>query len=92
MLNYLDQDGYLELLKIGLHNIRRLAAEGDTNGCFVEADHLHNVPAFLRTLNEGAERYYWEVERASYMDQANAVSLAEFRLIWQKAQIGSGGQ
>ena len=84
MLKQLDKADYLEILRIGLLNVRGLASNGDASGCFVEADHLHNLPYIISSEDPGAESYYWNAERESYLRQASPKRAASFAEVWSQ--------
>ena len=56
----------LSILRDGLLQIRALGGNGDAELCAVEAEHLHNIPELIRTLDTGLLRYYYEAERPAY--------------------------
>jgi hypothetical protein len=58
-----------EILRISLLRIRAAAGAGDASLCFIEADHVHNLPALLENFSEELLRFYLDVERLSYRDQ-----------------------
>ena len=51
--------------------VRAAAGAGDPPLCFIEADHVHNLPALLANYSEEFLRFYLDVERRSYEDQLN---------------------
>lgn len=58
---------YWHILETGILNIRQAAAEGDARQCFAEADHIHNMPALLRNVDDkNAQQLYAETMRSSY--------------------------
>jgi len=59
----------VELLRTGLLRIRRAAAAADPALCFIEADHLHNLPTLLESYSEDLLRFYLDVERKAYVSQ-----------------------
>lgn len=72
------ENALLEILRIGLLQVRNSAWEGDPQRCAVEADHLHNLPQLLQQFSLETLRYYYEVERPAYIDQCpDAVHLFE---------------
>jgi len=52
----------LEILRQSMLNIRSAAHQGDTEQCFQEADHVHNLPSLLASFSEEKLKYYWAVE------------------------------
>ena len=59
----------LEILRASLLRIRTAAGAGDAPLCFIEADHVHNLPALLTNYSEEFLRFYLDVERRSYQEQ-----------------------
>lgn len=72
----------LEVLRIGLLRIRANADAGDAEACFIEADHLHNLPGILE-----AERcdelvdYYYKIERPAFLERVKS-NAAHFQAPW----------
>jgi hypothetical protein len=54
---------------MSLLRVRSAAGAGDAPLCFIEADHVHNLPALLENFSEQLLRFYLDVERPSYRDQ-----------------------
>ena len=73
----------LEILKHGLLRIRQAGAAGESRCCAVEADHLHDLPELLNAYSPELLRHYWEVQRPSYMSQAEA-SFSLFGALWER--------
>jgi len=73
----------LEILQVGLLRIRSFGETGRTDACGLEADHLHNLPTVLRTGECTLLRYYYEVERPSFMAKTKDETLA-FTELWSK--------
>ena len=59
----------VELLRRSLLRIRRAAGAGDACLCFIEADHVHNLPGLLENYSEELLLFYLDVERKAYRDQ-----------------------
>jgi hypothetical protein len=59
----------VQLLRTGLLRIRRAAGAADAALCFIEADHLHNLPTLLESYSEELLRFYLNVEREAYLKQ-----------------------
>jgi hypothetical protein len=76
---------YCDILSVGLLNIRSQA--DDPERCFGEADHLHNIPGLLRNSgNEALHRYYWEVERPSFVGRSKPEWLLPFKQLWAELE------
>lgn len=59
---------YLKILEYGLLNIRELSRAQDVRLCEIEADHLHNIPSLVQSDNIERHRYYYDIERTSYLE------------------------
>jgi hypothetical protein len=59
----------VQLLKTSLLRIRRAAGAEDSSLCFIEADHVHNLPTLLESYSEELLRFYLNVEREAYLKQ-----------------------
>ncbi|MBI2805643.1 MAG: hypothetical protein HYX68_11755 [Planctomycetes bacterium] len=84
---------YLEILEMAILNIRSLCAENNMTSCDHEASHVHNIPSFVRVYDPRRERYYWEVERVSYMEYGDPERVRCFGRLWAKLvseEKGSG--
>lgn len=58
---------YLLILTRGLLRIRGLAWSGDPKACEIEADHLHNIPAYVAGGDDAPHLYYLTTEVPSYL-------------------------
>ncbi len=83
---------YLYILNHGLHRIRDAAREGDYRHCEVEAEHLHNLPAYIAE-GEGAHHgYYFVKQRPHYLDsidrthQSNLYLLETYEPLWDELE------
>ena len=74
----------LELLAHGILRIRAFAGAKEPNRCFVEADHLHNLPQLLADYRPERLRYYWEVERPSFMEQVPEPERRDLADFWNR--------
>jgi hypothetical protein len=68
-----------EVLRIALLRIRRAAGAGDAKLCFIEADHVHNLPQLLGHFSHDLLTFYLKVERESYRDQLQRHTAADAR-------------
>jgi hypothetical protein len=73
-----------EILRNGLLRIRLTGWRGDAHRCAVEADHLHNLPRLLTQFSADSLRYYWEVERPSFLNQTTNDFLPGFEELWNR--------
>jgi len=71
------RNALLSILRDGVLQIRALGGNGDAERCAVEADHLHNIPELIRTLDPGLLRYYYEAERPAYLSQVKSSQIFE---------------
>ena len=58
------------ILYCGLLQIRELAGINDCKMCYIEANHLHNIPAILGEKSIPMLRSYFEIERPEYIRKA----------------------
>ena len=76
---------YCEILRRGLLNIRFHA--DDQERCFVEADHLHNIPELLCDFNnEALHDYYWSATRPSFINASKPEWLTSFKELWAELE------
>jgi hypothetical protein len=73
----------LEIVKIGVLNIRTAATNGDMRRCFVEADHIHNLPGLLKSFPPYLLNYYLTVERPSFIHQTPEGGRSVFESVWK---------
>ena len=74
----------LKLLTRSLLNIRELCNLGDCVDAQLEAEHTHNIPDLVRTLDERDLDYYLNTERVSYRKQSKKEYGMRFIPIWQE--------
>lgn len=77
---------YLTILRYAILNMRVQGYRGNPEACFVEADHVHNIPEILMKDNMDRENYYWKVERAIYLSKADEYYSSSFRIVWSKLE------
>lgn len=78
---------YLDMLHVGVLNARRAAAEGDARQAFAEADHIHNLPDLLMSMDdEEKHRYYWEVIRPGYISISKPEWAKRFERLWRELE------
>lgn len=84
-MNLLDElRGVLaEILHLGLLRIRHFGFAGDSAACAAEADHLHNLPALILTLQWDLLLYYQNVEIPAFKSAKPAHAEA-FQPLWIK--------
>jgi hypothetical protein len=77
-------DLYCDLLRKGLVDIRAMTNVGDTKLISHMADHLHNIPNIIKTQSDGAENYYWDIDRPQFIANMPPERLGEYEKIWSK--------
>ena len=60
--------------------------DGRADRCALEADHLHNLPRLLAEYRPRVLLYYWDVERAGYIEQAPPERLAAWEPLWRRLE------
>lgn len=73
-----------EILKIGLINIRLAAAQGNVQRCYIEADHIHNVPDIIRDYRPERLKFYLDVEKPIFENYCVGIDLQLFEQQWGK--------
>lgn len=71
----------LGILEVGLLRIRAFGTAGDADSCSAEADHLHNIPKLIDSVNLERISYYYNVERSAFLSSAKATTSA-FEVHW----------
>ena len=75
---------YTDILKRGLLSIRGATELGYARAI---ADHLHNVPQLLQTLEHaGLHDYYWRVERPSFLKAVTPEQARVFESLWRELE------
>jgi hypothetical protein len=69
-----------EILRLGLLRIRSL---DDADRSAMEADHLHNLPDILVNFRPELLDYYWNVERACFIERTTPTAVQDFEPLWQ---------
>ncbi len=79
-------DIILEILQAGLLRARAASWASDLRRCELETDHLHNLPELLKNYSPERLRYYWEAERASFIEQGSRAGLYDrgFESLWER--------
>lgn len=70
---------YLQLLQVGLLLFRQALDSGDPEWARAESEFLHNVPSLIGETNEARHRFFWEKERAAYLNWLREKGSAEAR-------------
>jgi hypothetical protein len=77
-------DAITGILRMGIARIQVFGAKGDGSRCFIEADHLHNLPHVLTSYSPGALRYYLEVEVPIFVRESKGISIVDFEKYWHE--------
>jgi hypothetical protein len=72
------------ILGQGLLRIRAFAGAKEAKKCFIEADHLHNLPSLLADYRPEKLRYYWEIERPSFIQQVPENERRDLTPLWNR--------
>jgi hypothetical protein len=74
----------IEILKVGLVEIRASGWNGKSRLSATEADHLHNPPTLLERYSPELLLYDWGVERPSSMNQVKIDRLVVWEPLWRR--------
>ena len=77
---------HLEILETGLHTIRASGWSGQVNRWVREVDHVHNLPRLLADDRPQVLLYYWDVDRAGYIEEAPPEGLAAWEPLWRRLE------
>jgi hypothetical protein len=82
----------LNILRNGILRMRAAAWAGNIDQVVAEADHVHNLPALLKDYSKDLLRFYWEIERPSFISKVPEV--AAFEESWKKLRpfVAPSGQ
>jgi hypothetical protein len=72
----------LQIIRIGLLNIRSFGWSGKASRCAAEADHLHNLPQLLESYSRQSLDYYLDVEQPIFVKEASGEGIDEFHVHW----------
>ena len=59
----------VKIIHTGILRMRCFAQSESPDRCFLEADHLHNIPTILESYSPDLIAHYWSIERPSYIQQ-----------------------
>ena len=76
----------LEIIRQATLRARAAGWAGDARRAALEADHVHNLPELLMNYSPDLLRYYWNVQRAGYLSQAQRTGLwtQDFDSLWEQ--------
>lgn len=78
---------YLDIVETGILIIRKAASFGDKRQCFIESDHIHNIPMLLKNLdNQELHKYYWQVTRNSYLKMSKPEWIRQYEYLWKELE------
>src|SRR5438876_7838037 len=72
----------LQILEVAVLQIRARGWQGDGLRCAALADHVHNLPALLSNYSDELLKFYWEVERPSFMKRCAGAELTGYEPLW----------
>ena len=72
----------LQILQVAVLRIRASGWGGDGSRCAAEADHVHNLPALLIDYSDELLRFYWQVERPTFMKRCRPADLKGYEPLW----------
>jgi hypothetical protein len=72
----------LQILEVAVLQIRARGWNGDGLRCALEADHVHNLPSLLSSYSDELLRFYWEVERPTFMKRCAPGDLTGYEPLW----------
>jgi hypothetical protein len=71
-----------DILRMGILRLRNVGSQ-DGGLCFLEADHLHNLPTLLMGFSQEQLDYYWHVERVAFLEKRSAEQTQAFEPLWK---------
>jgi hypothetical protein len=74
----------LEILSRGTLRIRAFAGSQQSKKCFIEADHLHNLPHLIAHYHPELLRFYWITERPIFMRQVPEEERRDLEPLWNR--------
>jgi hypothetical protein len=74
----------LDILQLGIIRIRCFATTKESNKCFIESDHIHNLPTILTDYRPERLRYYWDLERPSFMTHVPDWERRDLEPLWER--------
>jgi hypothetical protein len=76
----------LEMVGHGIVRIRLFGGVNDAKKCFVEADHVHNLPALVAGYHPDLLRFYWNTERPLFMRQVPDDERRDWEPLWHRLE------
>ena len=76
----------LTILSVGLRNILVSHGTKRYERCFIEANHIHNLPDLIENFLPRKLKYYLEVEVPQYLRESDGKAIGEIRAAWEVLQ------
>jgi hypothetical protein len=76
----------LEVVATGIINIRSEATRGNCARCFIEADHIHNLPTLVCDFSHELLKFYLDVEKPAYISQSSGAETKSFESVWARLE------
>jgi hypothetical protein len=80
-------DVIAELIYRGIIRARAFAKPGYEQRCFIESDHVHNLPHILNDYRVERLQYYWEIERPSFFRQVPENETQDMTPLWERLEV-----
>lgn len=77
-------DVVAELLYRGVIRTRAFAHPGYEKRCFLEADHVHNLPHIINDFRVERLQHYWNIERPLFMRSVPASETQDLAPLWDQ--------
>jgi hypothetical protein len=74
----------LAILQMGIIRTRCFAIAANPRRCLIEADHIHNLPDLVRDYRPERLRYYWDIERPSFIAQVPESERGDLEPLWNE--------
>lgn len=76
----------LDIIYVGILNIRSASIDGDVERCHIESDHIHDLPQILMNYNVQWLEYYWRNHRANFIEDSQGTGLERFEPLWDQLE------
>jgi hypothetical protein len=77
----------LNIVRVGLLQIRNRASLGEARYCEIEADHLHNLPSVVREESRALLQDYYLRQRRDYLDRVDPDIAALYSAYWAEISL-----
>jgi hypothetical protein len=75
-------DVVAELIYRGVIRARAFAQPGHEKRCFIETDHVHNLPHIINDFKVERLQYYWNLERPLFMKKIPLTEMQDLTPLW----------